>query len=186
LLQFIISIHQDSFLNAKDLLTKSIGSIKLYIRYEPIRSLIMNAGAASQVAKAPKAEKPKKIKVVRDSFTIPKPEFEQIDALKKRALGMGVSVKKSELLRAGLLVLRAMTDAAFKSAVANVPVLKTGRPKADKAKAEAKPFAEQSIVKKPVAKKQTSTKRVPPKPASRAVKKSPVKRVLTKKSASLK
>ena len=151
----------------------------------------MNVGTTSQVAKASKAEKPKKIKVVRDSFTIPKPEFEQIDALKKRALGMGVSVKKSELLRAGLLVLRAMTDAAFKSAVANVPVLKTGRPKAEKAKTETKPLAKQSIVKKPVikkpvAKKLTSTKRLPLKPATTPVKKSPVKRVLTKKTASLK
>lgn len=70
----------------------------------------------------------KKPKLVRDSFTIPKAEFAAIETLKTRAIAMGTSVKKSELLRAGLMVLVSLNDAAFKSALTSVPTLKTGRP----------------------------------------------------------
>lgn len=78
-----------------------------------------------------KAAKEKKIKVVRDSFTLPKTELMQISEMKKRAMAMGVEVKKSELIRAGLLALTDMADTAFKKAMANVPTIKTGRPAKD-------------------------------------------------------
>lgn len=84
-------------------------------------------GAATPV----KALKDKKVKVVRDSFTIPKTELMQIGEMKKRALGLGVGVKKSELIRAGLSALTSMTDASFKKALASVPTIKTGRPAKD-------------------------------------------------------
>ncbi|MDR7096149.1 hypothetical protein [Hydrogenophaga laconesensis] len=71
---------------------------------------------------------PKKPKLVRDSFTIPKTEFAAIDKLKSRAVALGTSVKKSELLRAGLMALQSLNDAAYKAALAAVPTLKTGRP----------------------------------------------------------
>ena len=70
---------------------------------------------------------PKKPKLVRDSFTIPKAEFAAIDKLKTRAIALGTSVKKSELLRAGLMALQGLSDAAYKSALTAVPTLKTGR-----------------------------------------------------------
>jgi len=79
----------------------------------------------------------KKPKLVRDSFTIPKNEYVAIDALKGRGIALGHSVKKSELLRAGLLALQAMSDSQFKSAIGAVPQLKTGRPAAESAAAEA-------------------------------------------------
>lgn len=72
--------------------------------------------------------KDKKVKVVRDSFTIPKSELLQIGESKKRALELGVEIKKSELIRAGLQALTNMSDAAFKKALASVPTIKTGRP----------------------------------------------------------
>lgn len=75
-----------------------------------------------------KPSKDKKVKVVRDSFTIPKNELLQIGESKKRALGLGVEIKKSELIRAGLQALTSMNDAAFKKALAGVPTIKTGRP----------------------------------------------------------
>jgi len=75
-----------------------------------------------------KSLKDKKVKVVRDSFTIPKSELLQIAESKKRALGLGVEIKKSELIRAGLQALTGMNDAAFKKALASVPTIKTGRP----------------------------------------------------------
>ena len=72
--------------------------------------------------------KDKKFKVVRDSFTIPKNEFSQLGEMKKKALSLGLDIKKSELLRAGLMLLNAASDTAFKKALAAVPTLKTGRP----------------------------------------------------------
>lgn len=75
-----------------------------------------------------KKTKHEKIKVVRDSFTIPKSEYTQIATLKQRAMGLGIEAKKSELIRAGLLLLSATTDAALRKALDKVPTLKTGRP----------------------------------------------------------
>jgi hypothetical protein len=91
----------------------------------------------------------KKPKLVRDSFTIPKLEYAAIDALKTRAIAQGNSVKKSELLRAGLLALQAMTDAQFKAAVAAVPQLKTGRPAAQAAVSAAAPALSDAVKKAP-------------------------------------
>ena len=78
--------------------------------------------------KAEKADKPRKPKLVRDSFTIPKAEYEVIEALKQRAARSGSPAKKSELLRAGIKALAAMGDAALLSALKAVPSIKTGRP----------------------------------------------------------
>lgn len=77
---------------------------------------------------AEKVSKQKKPKLVRDSFTIPKSEYSVLADLKQRAADVATPAKKSELLRAGIKTLAAMTDAAFKSALAAVPTIKTGRP----------------------------------------------------------
>lgn len=90
----------------------------------------------------------KKPKLVRDSFTIPKAEFAAIETLKTRAIALGTSVKKSELLRAGLMALQGLNDAAFKAALSAVPTLKTGRPTGT----EKKPEAAKKPVVKPVSK----------------------------------
>ena len=72
--------------------------------------------------------KPKKIKLVRDSFTIPKLEYLTLDALKLRAGALGKAVKKSELIRAGIKSLAAMPDSQFLAAVKAVVPIKTGHP----------------------------------------------------------
>ena len=82
--------------------------------------------------KAVKPAKVKKPKLVRDSFTIPKDEYVVIDVLKTRAGKLGQAIKKSELLRAGVKALAAMSDIQFKAALSNVPTIKTGRPKNSK------------------------------------------------------
>jgi len=88
------------------------------------------AKAPTVVNKPVKLEKVKKPKLIRDSFTIPKPEYVVLDALKERAGKLARSAKKSELLRAGIKALAAMPDAAFLAALAAVPTIKTGRPAA--------------------------------------------------------
>ncbi|MDP2155227.1 MAG: hypothetical protein Q8J61_04445 [Sulfuricella sp.] len=66
--------------------------------------------------------------MVRDSFTMPENDYAQLAELKKKCLQAGVHVKKSELLRAGLLSLSKLPDAALIKAVERVEKLKTGRP----------------------------------------------------------
>src|SRR2546426_6670687 len=72
-------------------------------------------------AKAEKAAKPKKPKLVRDSFTIPKAEYLVLDELKQRGAKLTRPAKKSELLRAGIKALAALSDAAFLTALEQVP-----------------------------------------------------------------
>lgn len=74
-------------------------------------------------------EKTPKLKMERDSFTMPKTEYAQFHVLKERLNKLGQPAKKSELLRAGIMQLTAMTDAALKAAMSKVPAIKTGRPK---------------------------------------------------------
>ena len=78
-----------------------------------------------------KIERPRKPKLVRDSFTIPKSEYELLAALKTRAVRLHQPMKKSELLRAGIALLTELGDEAFLAAMQKVPALKTGRPKAE-------------------------------------------------------
>ena len=86
------------------------------------------------VTKAAKAAAPEKIKttkkpkLVRDSFTMPKDEYQAIETLKQRATGLQRIAKKSELLRAGIMALSAMDDKDLVAILAKVPALKTGRP----------------------------------------------------------
>ena len=75
------------------------------------------------------APKPEKVKRVRDSFTMPRADFDLIDQLKDRALGFKRPTKKSELLRAGLQVLQGLTDAQLLAALGALTPLKPGRPK---------------------------------------------------------
>lgn len=76
-----------------------------------------------------KKVKPAKVKVVRDSFTMPKSEYEQITTMKAACLASGVSVKKSELIRAGIGLLARMSADELIALVGELPVIKTGRPK---------------------------------------------------------
>jgi hypothetical protein len=77
------------------------------------------------------AKKPAKLRVrlVRDSFTMPEPDFALIAALKSRTLAAQRETKKSELLRAGLHVLMALDDDTLLSALGRLQPLKLGRPK---------------------------------------------------------
>lgn len=70
-----------------------------------------------------------RVKVVRDSFTMPQADYDLIAALKEKALGAGLQVKKSELLRAGLLALDKLSVAQLKRAVTGLDKIQIGRPK---------------------------------------------------------
>ena len=100
------------------------------------KKAVTKTTAQAPAKPSPKAKpaveaKTKKPKLVRDSFTFPKEEYQAIAALKQKALGLKHSAKKSEILRAGIKLLSSLNDKAFLAALSNVPALKTGRPAKD-------------------------------------------------------
>jgi hypothetical protein len=74
------------------------------------------------------AERIKKPKLIRDSFKIPLQEYEMIGTLKARCLTNDLSVKKSELVRAGLLALQNLNDRDLIELIGKLEKIKTGRP----------------------------------------------------------
>lgn len=98
---------------------------------KPVRKTGILAVSASKPEKKHKKEKKaeSKVKVVRDSFTMPQADYELVASLKQRALTAGLHVKKSELLRAGLQALDKLSVAQLKRAMAGLEKIKTGRPK---------------------------------------------------------
>lgn len=90
------------------------------------------AKAAKPAAKASPAEpKVKKPKLVRDSFTMPAVEYQILGEVKKAALQAGFNVKKSELLRIGVALIKSTGIEKIKAMVGALPPLKAGRPKSD-------------------------------------------------------
>ncbi|WP_199710568.1 hypothetical protein [Noviherbaspirillum cavernae] len=76
--------------------------------------------------------KVKKAKLVRDSFTMPEAEYKLLGEVKRDCLKAGIEVKKSELLRAGVALIRQMDIEQLKAVLAALPALKAGRPKKEK------------------------------------------------------
>ncbi|HET6786758.1 MAG TPA: hypothetical protein VFH49_02270 [Aquabacterium sp.] len=70
-----------------------------------------------------------KVKIVRDSFTMPEADFALIDRIKLRAIEWKHPVKKSEVLRAALQALQALPDARVKALLSGLADIKKGRPK---------------------------------------------------------
>ncbi len=83
--------------------------------------------AARAAVKKPKKEH--KMKVVRDSFTMPQSEYQKIAEIKSICLKAKMHVKKSEVLRAGLKVLAELNATQLKRALSELEKIKTGRPK---------------------------------------------------------
>jgi hypothetical protein len=92
-----------------------------------VASKIVVAKPVKKIKKEKKVEE--KVKVVRDSFTMPQTDYNLISEIKQKALKAGLHVKKSELLRAGLQALAKLSTAQLKQTVSNLEKIKTGRPK---------------------------------------------------------
>lgn len=85
-------------------------------------------GAASK-PDLKRTKKSHKEKVVRDSFTMPKSEYQKIAEIKEICLKAGMHVKKSEVLRAGLKALCEKTGAQLRLSLGSLEKIQTGRPK---------------------------------------------------------
>ncbi len=124
---------------AKTMAKKPIPAKRKVTAVKPLtaKPVAVKATTPTPDKKTKKAKKPKKeasktvpkVKVVRDSFTMPKTDYEKIAALKQACLKAGLHVKKSELLRAGLHALSGLSVAQLKLAIGKLAEIKTGRPK---------------------------------------------------------
>jgi hypothetical protein len=124
-----IVAHQEDPMPAAKKKTGAAPATKAPVRRTKPRAV---AAPKQEVAPTPaaaaKADKPAKLKVLRDSFTILKSEYEVLETLKERAQAAGRPAKKSEVLRAGVRALAAMDDQAFLAALRAVPALKPNSP----------------------------------------------------------
>ena len=111
------------------LAAKPVAKVAPKVPAKPIGKVTPKASITPAAKRNSEKElKEKKPKLVRDSFTIPKAEYMTFDELKHRAGKLGISVKKSELIRAGIKALAEMSDVTYLSALKAVPPIKTGRP----------------------------------------------------------
>ena len=115
---------------------------KLTVRKAPAKKVPAARVAPAEVLKTvavqeKKSKKAKnnggKVKVVRDSFTMPQGDYAKIGELKQLCLKDGMQVKKSELLRAGLQALSKLSAAQLKTALSALEKIDTGRPKKEAA-----------------------------------------------------
>jgi hypothetical protein len=97
--------------------------------HQPAR--VDKADKADKVEKPEKAEKTAKprLRMVRDSFTMPEADFALIAQLKAGATAAGRPAKKSELLRAGLRLLAAQPAKVLLGVLDSLEPVKLGRPK---------------------------------------------------------
>lgn len=68
-------------------------------------------------------------KVVREAFTIPEAEHAQIETVRSALLSQAVAVSKSEVLRAGLLMLTEADIKTQQKVFDRLERVKTGRPR---------------------------------------------------------
>ncbi|MES2933950.1 MAG: hypothetical protein V4805_10745 [Pseudomonadota bacterium] len=97
-----------------------------------VKKIAMPVSPKAEVKAKPASvvkEKAKKAKLVRDSFTMPEAEYEVLGQVKKACLKAGIDIKKSELLRVGVALIKEMDLAHLKTVLAALPQLKMGRPK---------------------------------------------------------
>ncbi|KAF1048834.1 MAG: hypothetical protein GAK35_00100 [Herbaspirillum frisingense] len=97
---------------------------------KPVAPAVKPADKPAVLSKAEKkAAKPKKVKQVRDSFTMPENEYAVLAQVKKSCLKAGVEIKKSDLLRIGVSLIKNLKIAELKDILGGLTPLKVGRPK---------------------------------------------------------
>lgn len=88
-----------------------------------------SSGSESGAEKKPAKLKLKKPKLVRDSFAMPENEYEVLREVKKACMKAGIDIKKSELLRVGVALLKKQAPNEIQATLSALMPLKAGRPK---------------------------------------------------------
>ncbi|WP_301102806.1 hypothetical protein [Propionivibrio sp.] len=77
----------------------------------------------AKVFPRPLDKKLKEVELVREKFSMREDEHAQLVDLKQRLAALGITVKKSEMLRAGLLLLVTLDDDDLKDALTKLPAI---------------------------------------------------------------
>ena len=111
--------------------TKKTAARKAPVKKTPVKAkpAVKSAVKAAPQPAMKKAKKEHKVKVVRDSFTMPQSEYQKIAEIKAACLKAKMHVKKSEVLRAGLKLLAELNATKLTQVLNNLEKIKTGRPK---------------------------------------------------------
>lgn len=97
-----------------------------------------NGGSGAAVeAKAAAGKAGKSDKMVRDTFKMPRREYALIDEVKKRCRALGVDVKKSDVLRAGLVAMAELSDERLGEMLRPLSAARAGRVAGKRAKSPA-------------------------------------------------
>ena len=77
----------------------------------------------AKVFKRPLDKTLRNVSLVREKFSLPEGEYEQLLEMKQRLSDLGLPIKKSELVRAGLLLLVGLDEIELKEAALKVQAL---------------------------------------------------------------
>jgi hypothetical protein len=91
---------------------------------------IQKAMSTTPVSSKPAVKPTVKVKLVRDSFTLPESDHALLKACKKMALTSGRETKKSEVVRAAIRAFSTLSLVQQLAAYAALPQIAVGRPKA--------------------------------------------------------
>jgi len=94
-------------------------------RTKKVLAKATSAAGKTKLKLAAKKDKPNKIKMVRDSFSMTEGDYANLIGLKKKCLAAGVHVKKSELLRVGLMGLLKLSNASLLAAAKQIAMVKS-------------------------------------------------------------
>ncbi|MGB4345534.1 MAG: hypothetical protein WBJ21_03970 [Burkholderiaceae bacterium] len=114
----------------KKVIATKVTTAKPVARKSPLVKVLKQTKAAKAPAKpaVDKAPKQKKPKLVRDSFTMPQAEYDVLAEVKKSCIAAGFEIKKSELLRIGVALIKQLDSKKIQAAQASLLPLKAGRP----------------------------------------------------------
>ena len=114
----------------KDL--KAALTASLHAEHQAVQDRLAKADAYFQTQEAhtgpAAAPSPAPEKVMRDGFTMPADDYALIAQLQATGLESGLAVSKSEVLRAGLHALKALSAADLRQVFAALEKVKPGRP----------------------------------------------------------
>ncbi len=91
-------------------------------------SASINANKAPERVKKTMPSKHKPEKVIRDTFTMPPYDYRRIAEIQQEGLQSAIQVNKSEVIRAGLIVLQALPEKKRLEMLQSIEKLKPGRP----------------------------------------------------------
>ena len=124
--------------SVKKVATKKVAAKKVAAKKATAKKATAKKATAKKVAPSSKqpvssttapATKTKKVKLVRDSFTMPANEYQILQDTKKASLKAGFEIKKSDLLRIGVGLLKTLSVTQLAAARAALTTLHAGRPK---------------------------------------------------------